>query len=451
MLQKAWNWLGLLLVTAAAACVMIFASADWFTQPADEEAPVAAPIKLTKTPVAVRKVVAEPIKIVEKFSGRLEPFESYTFAFEISGRLTDFGQSEDGRPLDEGMQVRKNQVIAKLDDRLLKAKLLSAKAQLQEAKARLEKTDSDYRRGRTLQKQSSGLITEEDIANRTTRWKEAKARLAMADALLVQAQRNLEDAQIVSPIDGVISKRHAQVGESIRQHDPVFEVVQVDRVLLVIGVPESKIRKIHAGQLVKLDFIGRETFGHRWPIRTGRVHQVAETEDKVSKLFEVEIVVNNSAGELKPGLIALANVEVQEIHGYRLPVSSVQFRIERDPHTGARREVGFIFSVAKPSQSKRSKSDETQNNSIVAQRFQLGDWVEQDMNLVLSDLPEKHHTVVVRGQHRLVEGRPVEIVTTDQETNSAEEGHEPFYGPDAEQYDKRDSVPRAAERRNQDR
>ena len=458
MLRRAGTWLGLLLVTLFAVGVMFAVSADWFSDPPVAKK-VTKTLKLTTTPVAVLQVEEESVKIVEKFSGRLEPFESYTFAFDMSGRLTEFGKSDDGLPLDEGMTVRKGQLLAKLDDRLLRAKLLSARAQLDEAKARLEKSDSDYRRAKDLQARGSGLITAEEFGDRSTRWKEATARLAMADAMLQQADRNLEDTRIASPIDGVISKRHVQAGESIRQHDPVFEVVQIDRVLLVVGVPESKIRKIHPGQRVNLDFIGRGTFGHRWASRTGRVHQVAETENEVSKLFDVEILVNNSTGELKPGLIALASIEIQEVHGFQIPVSSVLFRIQRDPKTGARRETGFIFSVSEqtaPSATGTAvAADDKGKPSHVAHRFQLGDWVEQDMNLVLLDLPPEHHTIVVRGQHRLVDGRPVQIVTMDKPASSANDRYDPIYGPDAEQYDQRrglpDTGPRAAERRTQDR
>jgi len=440
-----------MLVTLLAAGVMIAAGGDWFFDPEAVEV-AEKPRELTKTPVSVQRIDEEQIKLIEKFSGRLEPFESYTFAFEISGRLQEFGEGKDGQPLDEGMRVKKGQVLAKLDNRLLKAKLLSVAAQLDEAKARLEMASSDYNRGKELKDSGGGLITDEEYETRFTRWKEAKAQLMMVNAMMEQANRNLEDSRIVSPIDGVIDKRYVQVGESVRQHDPIFKIVQLDQVLLVVGVPESKIRKIKVKQEVKLNFIGRDTFGHPWPTRTGHVHQVDETENEVSKLFEVEIRVLNRDGALRPGLIALADIEVQKVRGFKIPTSSVLFRTERDPKSGAREKTASIFSVMNLDPAAKDRVPTVGDKAdYVAHRYRLGDWVEQDMHLVLTDLPEEHRNLVVRGQHRLVEDRPVEIVSVNKYSPSPDDQDPPLYGPDAEYYDDVMTGPRAAERQEPER
>jgi len=204
---------------------------------------------------------------------------------------------------------------------------------------------------------------------------------------------------------------------------------------------------------VNIDFIGRDTFGQKWRTRTGRVHQVPETENEVSKLFDVEVVIsntskNNAPGDLRPGLIALASVEVKELDGYQVPVSSVLFRIERDAETGERREIGYIFSVVDgDNPSAPASSTDDPDKTYIAKRTQLGDWVEQDMTLVLTHLPPEHRNLVVRGQHRLVDGRPVQIVETKKTRSSSNNRQEPLYGPDAEQYDFKHANPNSGPRR----
>ncbi|REJ68099.1 MAG: efflux RND transporter periplasmic adaptor subunit [Planctomycetota bacterium] len=451
MLRRVWNFLSLLAVTCVAAAVMVAVTLTWRSDDPPAQAANEVEVKLTKTPVTVRRIEEERVRIVDKFSGRLVPYESFTLGFEMAGRLLQFGKSDDGEYLDEGMAVRKGQLLAQLDDRLLKAKLLEVTAQLDSAKTQLEKADADYRRGRELQEKGGGLISTEDYEDRVTRWKEARARVKMTEAVAAQISRNLEDARIISPVDGVIAKRYAQMGESVRQHDAVFKLVQVDRVLLMLGVPESKIRAIRPGQAVQIEFIGRDTFGNPWRSRSGRVKQVAETENEVSKLFDVEVVVNNSDRDLKPGLIGLASVVVQQVDGYRIPTSSVLFRTERDPKTGRRHKVAFIFTVReddRPHDGPVTPVDDTRSYS--AHRYQLSGWIEQDRELVLLDLPPEHQNVVVRGQHRLVAGRPVQIVETD-EVELDNDDYVPEYGPDAEAYDSPGLPnPRAAERQRDD-
>ena len=59
-----------------------------------------------------------------------------------------------------------------------------------------------------------------------------------------QAQKNLADATLLAPCDGIISQRLVNAGESIAMHQPAMEIVQVDRVLLIVGVPESRVQEL---------------------------------------------------------------------------------------------------------------------------------------------------------------------------------------------------------------
>jgi len=87
---------------------------------------------------------------------------------------------------------------------------------------------------------------------------------------------------------------------------------------------------------------------------------------------------------LKPGLIALARIVVDQIEGFRVPISSAVFRDKKM----------LLF---------------TKGADGNAHSFPLEHWIEQEGDLVLTSLPPEHRNVVVRGQHRLVEGRPLSI------------------------------------------
>ena len=97
---------------------------------------------------------------------------------------------------------------------------------------------------------------------------------------------------------------------------------------------------------------------------------------------------------LKPGLIGLARIVVDRIDGFRVPEASIVLRDDQR----------LLFSV--------SESD-------VAQAYTVTDWIQQEGDFILRELPSEHRKVVVRGQHRLVDGRPVVLVEPNSTTTPA--------------------------------
>jgi len=302
-------------------------------------------------------------------------------------------------PLDEGDEVTAGQLLAKLDNRShlarldeLRARYAENQAKLKDASARREKAHQDMRRAEGLRRRGGTAITDaqydEYVANLAVaeaQYDAAKAQVNVAAAQYEMARKEYEDTFLRSPVDGVIAKRHVNPGESVSPHQPVMEIIQVGRVLLVVGVPEAYIGHVRVGQKVRVELLARDRFGRKRPELPGRVHQVAEAADQTTGLFEVEVAVDNPQRRWKPGLIALGHIVVQEMQGYRVPLASAVFR----------EEEAFVFAA---------------DGSGVARKVPIEHWIEQGRDLILEDLAPEHRRVVVRGQHRLVDGRPVELV-----------------------------------------
>ena len=344
----------------------------WGAPEAEEEPEVRIP----PSPVAVKKIELEPIEIIRSYSGMIRPMERFSLGFEIAGRVSALGTRNDGQnqePLDEGDLVTPGQVLAELDDRVLAARLTEAKAQLEQAQ-------SDLKRVRDLLEREPGALSESVFQERIT-------AAALAHAQFETAEKNLEDARLLWPakVPGVISKRRINPGESVNPHQTIFEIIQVDEVLLVVGVPEADVNEIRLKQAVHVELFARDRFRQKRPRLEGRVYRVGEAADDTTGLFEVEVLLSNPDRRLKPGLIALAHIVVDAVCGFRVPVTSAVFRQGQT----------FLFSVG---------ADQR------AHRFLPDRYIEQGPDLILSELPPEHRTVVIRGQHRLVEGRPVERV-----------------------------------------
>ena len=111
---------------------------------------------------------------------------------------------------------------------------MSYRARRDEANANFENAQTEFKRLTGLNQRSPGAVSE-------TTFQQATQQLAVSTAMRDIAEKNLEDAMLIAPEEGVISKRMVNPGESINMHQPVFEIVQVDKVLLTVGVPESRI------------------------------------------------------------------------------------------------------------------------------------------------------------------------------------------------------------------
>lgn len=364
------NMVGLLVVTVGAAAVMVTVATGQFGLFGETVSTVAKKTAAPKAVVAVMDSVSEPIEIIDSYHGMIRPFERHILGFEVPGQLETFGENSSGDPLDVGDRVEAGQELAHLDERRLQA-------QLKESRARMEKAQYDLQRYDSIREKGLRAITEQEYQSAVT-------EATLAEAQYEIAIQNLEDATLQTRVNGVISKRMAQVGESVNMHQMIFEILELDRVLLVVGVPESRIRDVKVGQNVHVRFIATDAFGRPQQFVQGTVHQVGEAADEKLGLFEVEIVIGNPNGELKPGLVAEAQIVIDQVDGFRVPIEAAVMRGERS----------ILFSV---------------DPEAKAQSFLIGERREQSGELILLDLPEEHRRVVVKGQHRLVDGREVEI------------------------------------------
>ncbi len=403
---------GLILVTLAAGAVML-ATATRSHRPSSTSGLAAAAdaMEAVAAPVVVRELKPEPVEVLDVYSGMIHPFERYSVGFETAGRVQQLGTNADGQSLDEGDLVAEGQTLAQLDHRLHQARL-------EEMTAILERAQQELERARKLRNGSSRAISEAEFQQRIT-------DLAVAQAQVAQAQKSFDDTTLQAPCDGVISKRLVNAGESIAMHQPVMEIVQVNRLLLIVGVPESRVqelanrrRQLHdradngsataaaaradnGAFRVHVQLMGADRFGRPWPPRDGEVYRISETADDKTGLFEVEVLLNNSDRQLKPGQIAVAKIVLDELTAFRLPVHSVLFR-GKAPYlyavTEERSDLNMLFWNLGPDRDFR------------AVQVPLEGFIEQEGELILPTLDPAHRRVVLRGQHRLVDGRRVRIV-----------------------------------------
>lgn len=369
------------------------------------------PAALPKPRVAATDIRPELCELTIKYSGKVQPWETYSLGFEVAGRVATLGMDSQGQPLDVGARVSAGQVLARLDDRILRARKSEAIAQQEQAAG-------DITRARRLRERGGNqAITDAEYQEYLTSFALAKARQEIA-------AKNLEDAVLVSPVDGVVARRMVEAGESVNPHAVIFEVVENDSVLLVIDVPEARVRELELRMRqareaatrgdsdpesrvfrARVTMEGRDVYGQPWPQIDAEVYRIAELADTRTGLFEVEIKIPNRDGLLRPGMVASAEIVTDRLLAYRVPEDAVIFR-------GRRSFLYHLVPEYADVQAMFWKVGQTELQR--AQRIDLKQFVDQGDSILIPATAVELGPVVTRGQQRLAADQLVRVATAEQ-------------------------------------
>jgi RND family efflux transporter MFP subunit len=274
--------------------------------------------------VVVAPVEKRAAALTQPLVASVEPVTRTTLATEEAGLVAE-------RMFDEGQRVEKGAVLARGKADLVQATRdaahaahQSAVARLVEAKAMAENATKEVARFRRIfetnvatEKELNDAVTEEQVALatvtvRTAEIAEKKAAVARLDLLLTKAQ-------IVSPIDGVVARRYIEVGQWVKQGDPIADVVQLDPLFVRVNVPEALMPRIKVGDsaTVTVDALGGQSF-------TGKIEQIIPFPDPSSRTFPVKILLPNAGHMIWPVFFARATITSQSQQGgFRVPRDAV--------------------------------------------------------------------------------------------------------------------------------
>lgn len=379
--------------------------------PANAEAkqPVAEPV----APESVATAIAEErtLPTLLEVTGDLEADARVDVAPEIDGRVV---RAE----LERGQLVAAGDVLFQLDardaqNRLAEAVALeaqiaerlgiahgetfdpSATPDVRQARVAYERAAADAQRYANVVESGAVSRSTHDLAQAQAR--EAEQRLASEldrardgyrgleaqRARVALARKAVEDTQVRAPWSGRVLERRAEAGQFVRKGDILATLVKVDVLRVKLAVPEVAVSAVHAGQKVSLAV-------QAWANRRfdAAVTFVGPGLDRSSRALVIEARVDNSSGELQPGLFATARIEID-----------------------AGKPAVIVPAAA------TNESDGVQSVWIVAggkteRRFvQLGRVVESSVEVVRG--LRASEVVVVSGSERLVDGAQVAVRATE--------------------------------------
>ena len=241
-------------------------------------------------------------------TGTIEPVTEVEVGTQVSGII-------DKIYVDYNSKVTKGQVIAEMDKITLQSELLSARATHDGNKAEYDYQLNLYNRNKALYEKQ--LISATDFEQSAYNFQRAKSTFEQSKASLAKAERNLSYATITSPIDGVVTSRDVEEGQTVASgfETPTLFTIAADltKMQVVADVDEADIAGVKEGAKVafSVDAYPNDIFeGRVEQIRLGSTISSSNATNNGTSVVTYEVVISaeNPDMKLKPRLTANANI-----------------------------------------------------------------------------------------------------------------------------------------------
>ncbi len=300
-------------------------------------------------PVAVAEVVQKDVASGQTFVGTVLPIKRSVIGSAVGGRVAEF-------PVNEGDFVKAKQPLAQLLTNTIKLEVAAEKAELQLRKHELEemengsrpdeikraralmqaaRAESEYqtkRRKRLESLYARKAVNDDDIQQvvsesirademfeeaqsayqlavegpRKEKIDQARARVAMQQALVDELESKVVKHTIITPFDGYVVAEHTEVGQWVNSGELVAEVIALDQVDVSVQVLENHVPHVRLGMEVRVEVpaIPNQVF-------TGKVALIVPQADVRARTFPVKVRLKNTITKdggplLKSGMLARA-------------------------------------------------------------------------------------------------------------------------------------------------
>ncbi|MEZ6124472.1 MAG: efflux RND transporter periplasmic adaptor subunit [Planctomycetaceae bacterium] len=186
---------------------------------------------------AVARIIQQPR--YETATGSVRPVHESAVASKLLAKVTELD-------VVAGQAVTENQVLARLDDNELQARVKQGEAAQANAQAQLDKATQDF--GRIQQLKQKGVAAQAEFDAASTALKGAQAALEQAKQGVREAQVMLDYATVRSPMSGIIIDKRVEVGDTVAPGQVMLTLFDPTHMQLVASVRESLALKLKTGQ-----------------------------------------------------------------------------------------------------------------------------------------------------------------------------------------------------------
>jgi HlyD family secretion protein len=275
--------------------------------------------------VQVDKAKRRTITQTVTATGKIQPEVQVIITPEVSGEIIAL-------PVKEGSRVKMGDLLMKIKPDIYVAQRDRSNAELTSAKASLERSKSEYNRGRELF--AKGLISKSELEQSNTSYEVNKAQYDQAEAALKQSDESLRKTTIYSPMDGTVSELKVELGERVLgtsqfQGTTVMTVADLSKMEARVDVGENDVVSISLGDTTRIDvdaFPERKLTGIVYQIGNSAKSKGLGTQEEVTN-FEVRIRIIDKDVVLRPGMSMTSTIETEtKKNVITVPIQSVTTR-----------------------------------------------------------------------------------------------------------------------------
>jgi RND family efflux transporter MFP subunit len=226
---------------------------------------------------------------------------------------------------DIGARVRKGEVLAELETPETDELLSQAQAARQQAAASLELAKSTEARWVALR--AKDAVSQQEVDEKRSNSTQAMANLAAAEANMQRLKQLSNFKSLVSPTDGVITRRNVDTGDLVDAGAggglprALFVVTQTDPLRLYVNVPQTYAQQIKPGQTVTVR--QAELPGQKFE---GKLARTGASIDPLTRSMQVEISLSNKDGQLLPGAFVQVDMPLQSKGTLTIPNNALIIR-----------------------------------------------------------------------------------------------------------------------------
>jgi len=383
------------------------------------------------TAVDVRISRTETLTPALTYTGSTEPIKAVSMRSQVEGQLL-------GLNVDVGDRVKLGQIVAQLDDSILKTQLNAAEAELAALKSEVARSNSQVSNARAqvesarlelAQAQADSqrqqrLLKEGAIALQTAQQAQTEARTASQalraaqqqvsteqqavaaaqgrviaqQAVVAQEQKRRSYTRLVAPISGVVLQRLHEPGDLIQPGNEVLQIADFSRIQVRVEVSDKELGNISVGQSVsvKLDAFPQENL-------TGQVTRIYPAADATARLVPIEVVIPNSNGKIGSGILARVSFINSNQESIVVPQSALgggqgEQRRQTEQAQQEQSKTGTVFIVTEEAESKAK---------VLARPVTLGEFADGKVEVISGLKPGERY--VSRSSKPLKNGETVNI------------------------------------------
>lgn len=337
--------------------------------------------------ISVEAIPVQSSTISEQVSafGNIQTEDLVEIVPQVSNRVTKIHA-------DLGDNVNQGDLLAEIYEAPFREAVQQAQAQVRQARATLDRDSTEL--GRQEQLLEREVISRSEYETARSTYLNSLAQYESAQATLAQSQEDLNNTDIVSPVNGVILSRSISEGDVASTGTTIFEIANLTGFETRVFLPIHDWERVEVGQQVSMAL---STAGES--VAEGVVSRKSPRLDPTTGLGEVVISLTNTSNSVYQGALVQARINLQtKENAVVIPRSALVEKVD----TYIEPETGTI-------ELERSYSAFVTQGDTSAVRRELELGIEQGDRIEILNGLQPGDQLIVTGQQSLEDGSPIQI------------------------------------------